>query len=113
MEGKNITNEELAKSIEDLSIVLKESFDAVGIKFQKIDDKFDKIDERFDRIDERFDNVESELSYIKVEIKTIKDRLDKLSDRVFEGETTNGSDILDLRKRVEFLENKVKELSHA
>lgn len=68
------------------------------------------VDKRFDRIEQRLDNIESELHSINVELADIKFRLDRLEKQVQEDSIAYVNDILELRQRVQMLEQQVKQL---
>jgi len=78
-----------------------------------VDKRFDRVDERFDRVELRLDNIESELHSINSELADIKFRLDRLEKQVKEDSGAYVSDILELRKRVQVLEQQVKQLQPA
>lgn len=74
MAKKNIT-------IDDLAVMMKNSFDGQNELLNK---RFDKIDERFNKADKRIDNVEKTLTSIKRDTANIvhQEEFDKLEGRV-------------------------------
>jgi archaellum component FlaC len=90
-------------TLDDLARIVNKRFDSV-------DDRFDGIDSRLDGIDNRLDQNESAISLIWQELKEINKKLDNLSDRTFEDSELAFKEIMQMKKRVGFLEEEVKKL---
>ncbi len=69
------------------------------------------------RLDGKISQVHLELSgqlrMIEIDIKDIKERLTRLEKRTIEDADATAKDVLELRRRIEALENKVRELQPA
>jgi len=85
--NKEITNRDLAESIEDLARMTQKGF--VEMK-EYIDKRFETVDKRFETVDKRFEKIEKKLN-------KMDDKLDKKANDV---------DVFSLRHRVEDLELK-------
>jgi len=82
-----------------------------------VDKRFDGVDKRFDKIEMQITDLTEEVRQMRLEIKQIwkkleeiEQRLDKISKTSKEDTGVLASDVLSLRKRVDFLENQVQKL---
>lgn len=110
---------------------LKQCFDKIDQRFDKIDQHLEKADQRFDELfsfladnmvtKQEFGEFKSEmynfrdeangrLDAISRELDEIKKRLDALERRTIEDADAAANDILELRHRVEYLEEQFKRL---
>jgi len=97
--------------------VKNEILDAINTFATGVDKRFDAVDKRFDIIESRLDDLTEEVRQIKTDIKSIRERLDEIEEKL-EGSIRMSKDdsdaisgdVIDLRRRVEFLENQVREM---
>ena len=109
-QGFTETREYTDKKIEDLAVMVQRGFDGV-------DKRFDKVESRLDSIEVGLDNIEGEVRQMRIEIKQIWNKLEEIEQKLKEiSKTTKedadaiASDVIDLRRRVEFLENQIKKI---
>ena len=69
-------------TIDDLAIILKNSFDSVDRRFDAVDERFNANDQRFDAMDQRFDAMDQRFDEMKDDLETIKDELITTNDRI-------------------------------
>lgn len=58
MGKKNITINDVAKSLDDLAILVKKGFDEINNRFDGVDKRFEQVDKHFDRIGAQLDRLE-------------------------------------------------------
>lgn len=87
--------------IDKLAMMTKHGFDNVDERFKNMDERFDKMDERFDKMDERFDKADERFDKFE---KT--NSQDHENARLRLGEVAYRFELVDLKKRVEVLEQK-------
>ncbi len=125
-------------TIDELAVLMEKGFkrqdkrtdevlEAMNKFAVSVDKRFDGVDKRFDGVDKRFDKIEAEIVDIKEEIRQIRidlkqiwskleeieQKLGKVSGMAKEDADALGSEVLDLRQRVNFLEKQIKELQTA
>lgn len=118
MAKKNITIDDLAtimqkgfvkiekdtdKKIDDLATMVQKGFNGVDKCFEQVDKRFEQVDKHFEQVDKRFEGIDKRLDNIEGTMVTkaeMNRRFDGLEDRVLASH----------QKRIEKLENEVKEL---
>ena len=55
--AKEVTNEDLAKSIDDLAQITAKGFDGVDKGFEQVDKRFDTLEQRFDILERKVDRA--------------------------------------------------------
>ena len=120
MGENNFTTNDIMEFMQAFAENVDKKFEQVDKRFEQVDKRFEQIDSHFEQSDTRLGRLEtvtseilSELRYIKNEIKDIKIRLDKLEKRTLEDADAAAHDIIQLRDRVETLENQVRQLQGA
>ena len=103
---RNIVKEEIKEEVEGLAQIVAKGFE--------------QVDKRFDNIEIRLSNLEDEVRQMRAEIKQIWNKLEEIEQKVEkiskiakEDMDAIASDILNLRQRIEFLENQVKKMQTA
>jgi len=97
-EKKEITNENLAKLIDDLAMMIQRGFIDLEERLTKrMDNRFDKVESRLDKVEDRLDKVEQTLIIVVREQEDLKLRQDNAAYRF---------ELRDLTERVEVLERK-------
>lgn len=76
MAKREITNQDLAKSINDLAISVKKGFDGVDKRFRQVDKRFDGVDSRFDRVENRLKALEQGQEEIKLSLTNVAYRFE-------------------------------------
>jgi polyhydroxyalkanoate synthesis regulator phasin len=81
MPKKKITNQQLAKSIDDLARIVKQGFDDVG---KQMDKRFDDVEERLEKIELKLDNVpyRFELEDLEKTIAAVRKQVAKLQKKL-------------------------------
>ncbi len=103
---------------------ISDVLEAVQTFAESVEERFRGVGERFDRVDERFDRVEGDIERLRSEmhdefarlwreIDDIKQCLKRVEDRTKEDSDAAAGDILELRERVEAVEQQVRQLQMA
>jgi archaellum component FlaC len=80
----NITNADLADSIQGIYVILSDFITSTDNRFNKVDERFDKMDTRFDKMDQRFDRMDTSLLETNLRLTNIGLRVEHLEGE-FEG----------------------------
>ncbi|TCT16264.1 hypothetical protein EDC18_102281 [Natranaerovirga pectinivora] len=67
---------------------MKQMFNLVLNKLDKIDTRLDQIEQRLDKVEQRLDKVEQRLDKVEQRLDSLEHRMEKLEDRVDLIETT-------------------------
>ena len=122
---EKITIDKLAKITKEgfvkLETNLRTEFDGRIDKLAQITARgFEQVDKRFDSLEVQIVEIKEDVRQIRNEIKQIWNKLDEIEQRLEQISKTSkedadaiASDVLDLRRRVEFLENQIKEMQSA
>lgn len=102
-----ITLDDLAHNLDDLARIVNKGFDAIDKRFDQNESAHVKI---ITEIHNEVGSVRGEISLIWQELKEINKKLDRLSDRTFEDSELAFKEIMQMKKRVGFLEEEVKKL---
>lgn len=111
------------EKIETLALMVQKGFEETAKKAD-VDKRFEQVDKRFDKIEaeivglreemhEQFRQLRLEIKQIWNKLEEIEQKLGKISQTSKEDADALASDVFDLRQRVEFLENQIKELRRA
>jgi len=117
----------LVKTMNQFAVSVDKRFGNIDMRFGNIDRRFDSMDRRFDKIDRRFDKIETDICDIKEEIhkmriemrgvwsklEELEQKMEKVSGMSKEDTDALANDVFKLKRRVGFLENKVKKLQVA
>ena len=95
MAKKKMTIEDLAATVENLTVVVKEGFKKTATKdelenlalitakgFASVDERFERVDERFEKMDERFDKMDERFDKLEFMVGGHGRRLDKTEDNI-------------------------------
>jgi predicted nucleic acid-binding Zn-ribbon protein len=100
----------LDKKIDNVHQNLDKKIDNV---YQKLDTKIDNVYQKLDaKIDSGIASVRTDIRRLESSIDDIKERLKRLEKRSFEDEEVLAKEVVDLRKRVDFLEKEFKRLKN-
>lgn len=86
-------DQETKQEFEDLTLIVKESFE--------------KVDKRFDAVDSRLDHIDSHIFAIRQELEDIRHRLESLEQATKEDTDAFAKDILELRSRLTAAEKQI------
>ena len=75
--GKEITLNDLAKSIDDLAIMVKGGFDNVDLRLVNVEERLDGVEQRLDGVELRLDQA----AY-RFELVELTHRVDKIENKV-------------------------------
>ncbi|MDD2758537.1 MAG: hypothetical protein PHD72_04180 [Patescibacteria group bacterium] len=117
MSNGETTINDVLEAINDFAEKTEDRFNKMDDRFNKMDGRFNKVDDRFILLEQKVDQNHLELlGYIRMietELKDIKERLTRLEKRTIEDADAAAKDVLELRHRVEVLEEKVRQLQPA
>ena len=113
-------DQEIKKEFDDLAVIIKDSF---GEMENKVAARFDDLESRMatkddlknleTRMDEKFGSLGSEIFQIQQELKDIKKSIEALAKRTLEDANVLAKDVLELRRRVDFLEKQIQKFQTA
>lgn len=75
---------------------IKELFDKLDSRFDKIEKRFDKMDERFEKLETKIDTIAENVTELKIEIKVIDEKLVGINKRLDVQEFINRGVVLSL-----------------
>lgn len=112
-------DKETKNEFENLARMIQTGFDETAKKIE-VDKRFELVDKRFDDIEAQIADVKEEIRQMRMEIKQIWNKLEEIEQKLERISQTSkedvdaiASDILDLRQRIGFLENQIKEMQKA
>ncbi|MBI4692005.1 MAG: hypothetical protein HY773_00970 [Candidatus Terrybacteria bacterium] len=112
-------DKETKNEFENLARMIQIGFDETAKKVD-VDKRFEQVDKRFDKIEAELTDIKGEIYQMRAEIKQIWNKLEEIEQKLERISQTSkedvdaiASDVLDLKQRIGFLENQIKEIQKA
>ena len=103
----------LTKDIQDLTVIVKESFDAMDVRMDTLENKVDVLDTRMDTLENKVDVLDNKVGTLDNRMNTLENKVDNLASKMDAGFASIRAELRSINERLDALEISVKKLSRA